>query len=100
MGVVYEAEDLKLQRHVVLNSFEKLKRKVPRGRSESAMIRQTMSHQCAKSFHEKAGQSQDGFFFPFCGFLLRSRAASVAILPSAVFYERFSLAARWASSIQ
>jgi len=49
MGVVYEAEDLKLQRHVVLNSFEKLKRKVPRGRSESAMIRQTMSHQCAKS---------------------------------------------------
>src|ERR1017187_3430113 len=53
-----------------------------------------------KSFHEKAGQSQDGFVFPFCGFLLFSRAASVAILPSAVFYERFSLAARWASSIQ
>ena len=43
------------------------------------------------SFHEKAGQSQDGFVFPFCGFLLFSRAASVAILPSAVFYERFSL---------
>jgi len=53
-----------------------------------------------KSFHEKAGQSQDGFVFPICGFLLFSRAASVAILPSAVFYERFSLAARWASSIQ
>jgi hypothetical protein len=28
------------------------------------------------------------------------RAASVAILPSAVFAERLSLAARWASSIQ
>jgi hypothetical protein len=28
------------------------------------------------------------------------RAASVAILPSAVFAERFSLAASWASSIQ
>ena len=54
----------------------------------------------ASAFHEKAGQSQDGFVFPFCGFLLFSRAASVAILPSAVFYERFSLAARWASSIQ
>jgi hypothetical protein len=33
-------------------------------------------------------------------FLPSSRAASVAILPSAVFYERFSLAARWAFSIQ
>jgi len=54
----------------------------------------------ANSFHEKAGQSQDSFVFPICGSLLSSRAASVAILPSAVFYERFSLAARWASSIQ
>jgi hypothetical protein len=32
--------------------------------------------------------------------LLLSRAASVAILPSAVVYERLSLAARWAYSIQ
>jgi len=32
--------------------------------------------------------------FPF------SRAASVAILPSALFFERFSLGASWASSFQ
>jgi serine/threonine protein kinase len=31
MGVVYEAEDLKLHRHVVLNWFEELKQKVPTG---------------------------------------------------------------------
>jgi serine/threonine protein kinase len=31
MGVVYEAEDLKLHRHVVLNWFEELKQKVPGG---------------------------------------------------------------------
>jgi serine/threonine protein kinase len=29
MGVVYEAEDLKLHRHVVLNWFEELKQEVP-----------------------------------------------------------------------
>jgi hypothetical protein len=52
------------------------------------------------SFHEKAGVSQDGFVFTYVDSLPSSRAASVAILPSAVFYERFSLAARWASSIQ
>jgi hypothetical protein len=44
MCVVSEAENFKLHRHVVPNSFEKLKRKVPRGRSESAMIGQTISH--------------------------------------------------------
>jgi eukaryotic-like serine/threonine-protein kinase len=32
MGVVYEAEDLKLHRHVVLNWFEELKQKVPVGK--------------------------------------------------------------------
>ena len=53
-----------------------------------------------KSFHEKAGESQDSFVFLISGFLPLSRAASVAILPSAVSYERFSLAASWASSIQ
>jgi hypothetical protein len=68
-------------------------------RDENETITDQDSH-AAKSFHEKAGQSQDGFVFPICGFLLFSRAASVAILPSAVFVERFSLAARWASSIQ
>jgi eukaryotic-like serine/threonine-protein kinase len=31
MGVVYEAEDLKLHRHVALNWFEELKRRVPAG---------------------------------------------------------------------
>jgi eukaryotic-like serine/threonine-protein kinase len=29
MGVVYEAEDLKLHRHVALQWFEELKRRVP-----------------------------------------------------------------------
>ena len=52
------------------------------------------------SFHEKAGRSQDGFVFTYVDSLPLSRAASVAILPSAVFFERLSLAARWASSIQ
>jgi eukaryotic-like serine/threonine-protein kinase len=32
MGVVYEAEDLKLHRHVALNWFEELKQKVPTGK--------------------------------------------------------------------
>ena len=32
MGVVYDAEDLKLHRHVVLNWFEELKQKVPTGK--------------------------------------------------------------------
>jgi serine/threonine protein kinase len=31
MGLVYEAEDLKLHRRVVLNWFEELKRRVPTG---------------------------------------------------------------------
>src|SRR6267143_3749394 len=34
------------------------------------------------------------------GILRSSRAASVAILPSALFVERFSLGASWASSFQ
>ena len=32
MGVVYEAEDLKLRRIVMLNWFEELKQKVPTGK--------------------------------------------------------------------
>jgi hypothetical protein len=32
MDVVYEAEDFKLHRHVVLNSFEELRQKVPVGK--------------------------------------------------------------------
>jgi len=52
------------------------------------------------AFHEKAGQSQDSFVFTYLDSFPSSRAASVAILPSAVCYERFSLAARWAYSIQ
>src|SRR5580700_4099228 len=51
------------------------------------------------AFREKAGQSQDGFVFTSMDSLPLGRAASVAILPSAVFYKRLSLAARWASSI-
>jgi len=41
-----------------------------------------------KSFHEKAGVSQDGFVFTCVGCLPLSQAASVAILPSALFVER------------
>src|SRR6202011_5435664 len=54
----------------------------------------------AESFHEKAGVSQVCFLLPPVSFLSSSRAASVAILPSALFVERFSLGASWASSIQ
>jgi hypothetical protein len=39
------------------------------------------------------------FFLPVYFFRL-SQAASVAVLPSALFVERFSLGASWASSIQ
>src|SRR5258707_1164979 len=40
------------------------------------------------------------FLLPSCGSLRSSRAASVAILPSALFFLRFSLGASWASSFQ
>jgi hypothetical protein len=53
-----------------------------------------------KSFHEKAGRSQDGFFVLPIVDLYFNRAASVAVLPSAVFDERWSLAASWASLIE
>ena len=43
----------------------------------------------SKSFHEKAGSCQDGFSFSYQRFFHLSRAASVAILPSALFVERF-----------
>jgi len=33
MGVVYDPENLKLHRHVVLNWFEELKQKVPTGKN-------------------------------------------------------------------
>jgi hypothetical protein len=62
--------------------------------------------QCSKmnrnSFHEKADPCQECFalsmifslLFPF------SQAASVATLPSALFYERVSLGASWVFSMQ
>jgi len=40
------------------------------------------------------------FSFSYQRFFGLSRAASVAILPSALFVERFPLGASWASSIQ
>jgi len=43
------------QINVVLNWFEELKQKVPLRRSEPRVDWQTISHQYAKSFHEKAG---------------------------------------------
>jgi hypothetical protein len=42
-------------------------------------------HSARKSFHEKAAASQDGFVFSCVGSLPLSQAASVAILPSALF---------------
>jgi hypothetical protein len=57
------------------------------------------------AFHEKAGMSQECFslsvfsFFPVDS-LHSSQAASVAILPSALLVERFSLGAWWAFPIQ
>ena len=59
----------------------------------------------AKSFHEKAGMSQECFSLSVFSFLPvdslhSSRAASVAILPSALLVERFSLGAWWAFPIQ
>src|SRR5579863_6588768 len=51
-----------------------------------------------RSFHEKAGRSQDGSVFTSLDSWPLSWAASVAILPSAVFVERLSLAARWVFS--
>jgi hypothetical protein len=56
------------------------------------------------AFHEKAGMSQVCFslfslFLPVDSFR-SSRAASVAILPSALLVERFSLGAWWAFPIQ
>jgi hypothetical protein len=54
----------------------------------------------ANSFHEKAGMSQESFFFPSCGFLTFEPGRPVAILPSALLVERFSLGAWWAFLIQ
>ena len=56
--------------------------------------------QIPKSFHEKAGECQVGFSFFSQGVLRLSRAASVAILPSALFVERLSLGASWVFSFQ
>jgi hypothetical protein len=57
------------------------------------------------AFHEKAGKSQERFSLSVFSFLPvdslhSSRAASVAILPSALLVERFSLGAWWAFPIQ
>jgi hypothetical protein len=54
----------------------------------------------AKPFHEKAGWSQDSFVFTSVDSLPSSRAASVAILPSALFCEQLSLGGRWVLSFQ
>jgi hypothetical protein len=59
----------------------------------------------ANSFHEKAGMSQEGFSLSVFSFLPvdswhSSRAAPVAILPSALLVEQFSLGAWWAFPIQ
>jgi len=59
----------------------------------------------SSAFHEKAGMSQVCFSLSVFSFLPvdslhSSRTASVAILPSALFVERFSLGAWWAFPIQ
>jgi hypothetical protein len=63
----------------------------------------SMRSASSSAFYEKAGMSQ--VFFSFFFFLpvdsfRSSRAASVAILPSALLVERFSLGAWWAFPIQ
>jgi hypothetical protein len=70
--------------------------------SPSALQESSINHKGrrSKSFHEKAGECQVGFSFS-CQWVLRlSRAASVAILPSALFVERLSLGASWVFSFQ
>src|SRR5229473_335693 len=67
----------------------------------TAHLHRNRSH---NSFHEKAGMSQVCFFLSVFFFLPvdslhSSLAASVAILPSALFVERFSLGAWWAFPI-
>jgi hypothetical protein len=66
----------------------------------SAGIDFKMVNRRPKYFHEKAGVGQACFFFLAAALFGLSRAASVAILPSALFVERFSLGASWASSFQ
>jgi hypothetical protein len=53
----------------------------------------TDCHGWRSAFHEKAGMSQECFFFPSCGFLTFEPGRPVAILPSALLVERFSLGA-------
>jgi hypothetical protein len=53
------------------------------------------------AFHEKAGRSQViCFSFSLDKVFLLRRVATVATLPSALFYERLSLGASWAFSFQ
>jgi hypothetical protein len=64
-----------------------------------------LEEQGANSFHEKAGMSQVCFSLSVCSFLPvdslhSSLVASVAILPSALFVELFSLGAWWVFPIQ
>ena len=54
-----------------------------------------------KSFHEKAGRSQVGSFaFSLHKVFCSAESATVAILPSALFEERFSLGASRPFSLQ
>jgi len=74
--------------------------------------RKNAARMVTNSFHEKAGMSQGCFslflfyqdiflcFFPTCGFFTFEPGRPVAILPSALLVERFSLGAWWAFPIQ
>jgi hypothetical protein len=87
-------------------------RALPRTRLQTRPV--VSLHLAAKSFHEKAGMSQVRFSLFLFALLFvlsvfsflpvdsshSSQAAPVAILPSALLVERFSLGAWWAFPIQ
>jgi hypothetical protein len=64
-----------------------------KARSSQTFICADAPFATSNAFHEKAGQSQGGFVLTSLDSLPLGCAASVAILPSAVFSERLSLAA-------
>src|SRR5260370_30210246 len=71
------------------------------GGVEGLRVEKLAARRCSartKSFHESV---KSVFLLPPIGvFCVRAGPPPVAILPSALFFERFSLGASWASSLQ
>jgi hypothetical protein len=91
---VIETQDVTVPLHFNIRHMKSESRLFDVNQPMENIIQMGVLH--AKSFHEKAGTCQDGFFF-FLFFLYQrffrlSRAASVAILPSALFGERIFFA--------